>query len=208
MPEQADEVRRAFDTRAATYDESAMHRALAEAVVDSLVLDDVRTLVDVATGTGLVLRALHRRAPGIRMIGVDLSPGMLSVARRALPSAEWIEAEAAEAPLPGAIADVITCVTALHMIDDVAAVAAEWRRLLRPGGLVVTATFLRREPPADAAFVRPYAVDHEPFDSIEALTATLAPLGFRVSQHRVWADGTDSVLIAESIAVPGDGENA
>lgn len=202
MPERLDAIRNAFDERAATYDENDMHRALALAVADFVVLDGVRTVVDAATGTGLVLRAVDRRTPGLRLIGVDLSPGMLDVARRTLPTAEWIEADTACTALPTASADVVTCVTALHMIPDVAAVAAEWRRLLRPGGRVVTATFVDATQPSHTHSPRPYAVDHERFGSVDALAATFAPLGFNLSRHRIWTDGTDSVLIAET-AVSG-----
>ncbi|WP_429608163.1 hypothetical protein [Staphylococcus aureus] len=51
-------VRARFDGRAAEYDESAMHRELAAAVAAFADLDGVRDVLDVATGTGLVLRAL------------------------------------------------------------------------------------------------------------------------------------------------------
>ncbi len=53
-----------FDERAATYDESAMHRGLAQAVADFVRLGAVRDVLDVGTGTGLVLRCAPRRARG------------------------------------------------------------------------------------------------------------------------------------------------
>lgn len=107
------EVRRRFDDRAPTYDESAMHRGLADAVAEFVLAGDAGGGPgDVATGTGLVLRALRDRGARGRMIGVDLAPRMLEVARTHLPEAELIEADAASLPLPDDCVDLVTCVTA------------------------------------------------------------------------------------------------
>ena len=192
----------AFDRRAADYDESTMHRAVADAVAEFADLDGAADVLDIATGTGLALRALHRRASGLRLTGVDISAGMLAAAASALPSAQWIESDVAAVPLPGVSVDLITCVTALHIIPDIAGTIAEWHRLLRPGGRVVTATFLMRE---DERLVdsptpkRPYISDYRPLRTVEAYSETFASLGFRLTRHSVWADGVDTVLIAELV---------
>ncbi|MFE6733297.1 class I SAM-dependent methyltransferase [Microbacterium sp. NPDC057650] len=197
-------IRDAFDDRAPTYDESEMHRALADAVASFTAPSAAGTVLDVATGTGLVLRALRALLPSARLIGADISPGMLAVARGALPDAEWLEADAAALPLPDAAVDLISCVTALHLIPDVRGALHEWRRVLAPGGRLVTATFLmpddahaaerlRQEPSA----ARPYVRDHGPFHSVEASTTTFREFGFGVRRHAVWADDVDAVLIAE-----------
>lgn len=114
-----------------------MHRDLAWDVADSVDLAGVNVVLDVATGTGLVLRALASRDARLHLIGVDISPGMLAVARAALSAAEWIEADAASLPLEWASVDVVTCVTALHIIPDVSA-AARTRVRMTPS--------LRRKP--------------------------------------------------------------
>lgn len=49
MPDPLDAVRRSFDERAATYDESAMHRDLASDVADELDLVGVDAVLDIAT---------------------------------------------------------------------------------------------------------------------------------------------------------------
>lgn len=191
----------AFDARAPHYDESAMHRGVAAAVADFVALDDVSRVVDVATGTGLVLRALSRRAPDLDLVGVDISPGMLDVAREALPAAEWIEADAADLPLADSSADVVTCVTALHIIPAVAQAAAEWRRVLRPHGRLVTATFAGPAPGTPVAphgaSAAPYMRDHEPYADPVALNASFGRFGYRLTRHAEWSDGIDTVLIAE-----------
>lgn len=190
-------IREAFDERAANYDESAMHQALAASVADFLDLTGVQTVLDVGTGTGLLLRFLDRRSPGLDLIGADLSPGMLAVASEKLTNATWIEADATSLPLPDASIDLITCVTALHMIPDMAATIREWRRLLRQEGCLVTATFLRDRGRPGPGSPPPYPVDHERFDSVESLAATVAPFGFGLSRHEEWRHREDAVLIAE-----------
>jgi ubiquinone/menaquinone biosynthesis C-methylase UbiE len=205
MPDRLDEIRQSFDQRAERYDDSVMHQSLATAVADSLSLVGARTVLDIATGTGLVLRALHRsgRASGIHLAGADISPQMLRVAKRELPSAEWVEADASRLPFADASADVVTCVTALHIIPDVPAALSEWSRVLRPGGRLVTATFASAHLPAATgqAPSHPYPRDHAPYATVEALAATFRPFGFELEAHSEWSDGTDSVLIADFIAL-------
>jgi ubiquinone/menaquinone biosynthesis C-methylase UbiE len=190
----------AFDARAPRYDESAMHHSVAAAVADFVDLEGASHILDVATGTGLVLRALSRRERGLTLAGSDISPGMLEVARIELPEAEWIEADVANLPFGDASVDLVTCVTALHIIPAVAQAAAEWIRVLRPGGHLVTATFAGLVPglrPALGASEAPYPRDHEPYADPDALARSFRPLGFRLTRHAEWSDGVDTVLIAE-----------
>lgn len=194
-------ISEAFDERAATYDESTMHRDLAAAVAAFIETEGLDDVLDVATGTGLVLRALAERAPDLHLIGADISPGMLAVARAELPTAEWLVADASRVPIPDGSVDLVTCVTALHIIPDVERAAAEWHRLLRAGGRLVTASFVSTTSTAHAAHPpsseRPYPRDHEPYAGAAVLTATFAALGFVVRRHEEWSDGHDTLLIAE-----------
>lgn len=199
-PEEARaEVRRRFDDRAPTYDESAMHRGLAEATADFVVAGggDSGDILDVATGTGLVLRALRDRGARGRMIGVDLAPRMLEVARTHLPEAQLIEADAASLPLPDGCVDLVTCVTGLQLFTDAPAAIREWARVLRPAGRVVTGTFVAFDPTRHRAAPPAALLHHEPFRSPEALDETFGAVGLHVVRHRRWTDGADDVLIAE-----------
>lgn len=200
-----------FDSRASEYDGSAMHRALAEAVAAFVRLDGVDTVLDVATGTGLVLRALRPDHP-VRMVGVDLSPGMLAVARAALPGAELVVADATALPLADGSVDLVTCSTALHLIEAPDAAFAEWVRVLRPGGRVVTATFglgtdLAAHSHSDAP--PPYPVHPERFRTAELVGAAAAGSGLVVTRHQDWTHGDESVVIVElAPAARGHGATA
>lgn len=203
-------VRARFDVRSATHDESAMHRDLADTVADFVAPARGATVLDVATGTGLVLRALrdrHGLAPA-HLVGVDVSPGMLAVARAALPGATLVEADARQLPLAGSAVDLVTCVTGLHLIPDTDRVLAEWARVLRPDGTVVTATFAEFDPSrhhreVTASQTVPYPLQHDAFRSPETLGATVAGAGLAVRRHATWTDGRDVLLLAELGQVAG-----
>lgn len=199
-----DSLRRRYDERADTYDESVMHRAVAQAVARFVAISGVETVLDVATGTGLALRALRARLDatthtGPQLVGIDLSPGMLAVARRELPGATFLEGDAAALPLPDASFDLITCVTALHVMPDWQAAVREWRRVLKPCGRAVTATFTQADRGRQRRLVNPYPVNHAPFVSAAALGASVGSLRFSVERSEVFVHGVDEVLLAEFI---------
>ena len=201
-------IREAFDARAGDYDENAMHRALAASVARFARVPDDATVVDAATGTGLVARALLARRPGLHITGVDISPGMLAVARNAEPHIDWIEADAAALPLDEGSVDLVTCVTALHLFAEPDHAIAEWARVLRPGGRVVAATFVSgghhgknhaEHSSAQHPAGVPYPRDHASFATPERLQARYAPVGLRIDRVATWVRTDDRMLITEAV---------
>ncbi len=94
--------------------------------------------LDVACGTGIVARVV---APCVgrtgAVVGVDLNPGMLGVARSTVsrdsrPGAtiEWREASADKLPFPNATFDIVYCQLGLQFFADRAAALREMRRVL------------------------------------------------------------------------------
>lgn len=209
-------VRTRFDGRAGEYDDSGMHRGLAAAVAAFAREEgrQVHDVLDVGTGTGLVLRALRERDPSLRVSGIDLSSGMLEVARAALPDAVLVQGDATSLPFADAGFDVVTAATCLHLFPDPRAALAEWVRVLRPGGRAVTATFAdidvaQHGGRAGAAVPHPghhagrtgnppsYPTHHELFRSPEVLASTVARAGLEVVRHDWWSHGDDRILLAE-----------
>jgi len=96
------------------------------------------TIADVGCGNGAYLAELARRGFAGRVIGADLSPGMLAAARRGAPdAAALLVADAAELPLRDGRADLTFANHMLYHVPDPAAAARELRRVTRPGGRVV-----------------------------------------------------------------------
>jgi ubiquinone/menaquinone biosynthesis C-methylase UbiE len=129
-----------YDERfAIVHDERSARRARQE--VEDLLGRPVgarETVLDVGCGTGWLAAGLPRALPGLSVIGVDLSQGMLERARAA---GAWplLRADAQRLPLATASVDLIVTRGVLHHLPDVPAALTEWRRVLRPGGAVVVA---------------------------------------------------------------------
>ncbi|QSR24799.1 hypothetical protein CFH99_04095 [Nocardioides aromaticivorans] len=173
-----------YDARAATYDASGMHRDLAALVAEQATDLGDGLVVDVATGTGLVLRAIATRHPEARLVGVDLSPGMLAVARTALPQAQLVQADASALPVAGESVDLMTCVTALHLLAEPELAFDEWARVLRPGGRLVTATFSADTGgPARPDLPQGFARRHEEYRTPEQVRRAFRDHWFELESH-------------------------
>lgn len=99
-------------------------------------------LLDVACGTGNVLRMLATTFPGAHLYGVDLSPHYIAFARRRLsevtPLSLLVE-NAENLPFVDGHFDAVTCVYLFHELPARvrSRVISEMARVVRPGGLVV-----------------------------------------------------------------------
>jgi len=105
-------------------------------------LGDARTVVDLGTGTGVLLERLARCAG--QVIGVDASPEMLDAARRRVDAAELPNTELRlgtleHLPLKDGEADAMVANLVLHHVADVPRVLQEIRRGLAPGGRLIVA---------------------------------------------------------------------
>src|SRR5262245_36960171 len=91
--------------------------------------------LDAACGTGRFAEFLSRR--GHRVIGVDISPDMLALARRRVRGGEFCLGGLDQLPLPDDAVDVAICALALVHVPRLDSVLAEFARVLRPGGDLV-----------------------------------------------------------------------
>ena len=98
------------------------------------------SVLDVATGTGLVAAGLLER--GLRVAGVDQSPEMLERARaRFGDRVQLVEASAERLPFADASFDHLTFTYLLRYVEDPAATLRELARVVRPGGVVAMLEF-------------------------------------------------------------------
>ena len=120
-----------------------LFRPFAEQLVARLALRPGDRLIDVAAGTGIVARiARERLGPEARIVGVDVAPAMLAVARTVDPTIDWRAGNAASLPVAAAEQfTVLTCHQGLQFMPDKAAAIREMRRALAPGGRVGIATW-------------------------------------------------------------------
>jgi len=111
-------------------------------------------VLDVACGTGLLLKQLLAQVPGIEAYGLDASADMLAKAQAALKDQPHVHLEcmqigtgtASNLPYAQENFDLITCTNALHDMPEVMALLAGLGKLLAPGGQLVVEDFAPREP--------------------------------------------------------------
>jgi ubiquinone/menaquinone biosynthesis C-methylase UbiE len=140
-------VRRFYDRAAADYDRGIQ-------LFDRLLLGDGRERLcsrargdslELAIGTGLNI-AFYR--PDVRLTGIDVSPGMLSVARARADKKLGVRAElrvgdAQAIDFPDGSFDSVVCTLSLCTIPDETRALAEAYRVLRPGGQLLMLEHVR-----------------------------------------------------------------
>jgi SAM-dependent methyltransferase len=119
-------------------------------VVDQLMLRGKlapgQRVVDVGTGTGAVALRCAPLVPGGEVIGVDISPQMLDIARQRVAAAKlenvtFVDGRAEELPFEDHSVDRVFASLSLMYALDRPAAAREFARVLRPGGRVVAAVW-------------------------------------------------------------------
>lgn len=157
--------------------------------MDRLGLSLGEFVLDVGCGTGQTLLQLADRVgPDGQVIGVDIEPLLLDVARhrtRRIPQVRLIEADAQVLPLPDASVDAIYSRFGVMGFPGPVAAFANLRRILRPRGLMAFVCWralheneLDHLPLTAAGFAA--AIDHTPFSLADpdAIRRTLAEAGF------------------------------
>jgi ubiquinone/menaquinone biosynthesis C-methylase UbiE len=138
-PDPEREVRRRYDRLASDYDRrwARYVEASVEGTLERIDWADARSVLDVGCGSGAFLERVARALPAARLAGLDLSPGMLAVARRRLgPRAALVAGSAFRLPFRRGEFDLAVSTSALHHWSDPPAALAEMRSALRPGGRI------------------------------------------------------------------------
>lgn len=105
--------------------------------IDGMAITPGITCLDVGCGNGYAVREMARRTGETgRVIGVDVSPVMVALAKEQTnqPNVTLMTAEADRLPLPDGEVDRLLSVEMLYYAPDMAAVANEWRRVVKPDG--------------------------------------------------------------------------
>ena len=196
----ARQVRRAFSRSAASYEAAAgLQHAVEARLLESLdYLDDPalarappRRVLDLGCGTGRASRAMQARWPKADVVSLDLALPMLREGRAAARPGGWLAnpfarrplpvcADARALPLADASVDVLFSNLCLQWVEDLDAVLAGFRRVLKPHGLLLFSTF----GPATlwelrGAFAQADDVPHvSPFADIAGVGDALVRAGF------------------------------
>jgi SAM-dependent methyltransferase len=91
--------------------------------------------LDAACGTGRV--SAYLAAAGHEVVGIDVTPQMLEVARAKVPQGEFAQGRLEALPIPDGNFDLAVCCLALEHCADLGPPIAELARAVRPGGRVI-----------------------------------------------------------------------
>ncbi len=162
-------------------------------------------VVEVGCGTGHWLATLEARLARLPLVcGVEPSAAMIARARAAAPRALLVRGRAEALPWRDAAFDRVYCINALHHFGDRAGFLAEARRVLRPGGGLLT---IGKDPHAerDTWWVYDYfpetlAIDRERFARVRTLRGEMAAAGFAWAESFECDEIVASIPAAEAIA--------
>ncbi len=141
-------LRRSFGRAAPRYAEvAALQREVEARLLEQLdYLDDRRParILDLGCGPGRAAGAMKKRWPKAEVIAVDAALPMLREVPR--QTRFWrpvkrVCADVARLPFADQCADVIFSSLCLQWVEDLPAVLSEFRRVLRPDGLLLFTTF-------------------------------------------------------------------
>ncbi len=216
-----EEARHSYDRLAAWYDlmSGSSEWKFDEQALRLLDPQPGEAILEIGFGTGKALEWIRRRTGTTgRVVGVDLSEGMRSVASRRLGRSQYTDVEllvedALTLPFSDTSFDALFMGFTLELFDtpELPAVTTEMRRVLRSGGrIAVAALSLRR---VDSLPVRLYHWAHRRFPrTVDCrpiqVERVLSDSGFEISELRheqMWGLPVDVLLAGKPLEDDGTG---
>ncbi len=148
-------------TRAEIHARFTIGPSIEDALDKFLALKVHDALLDVGTGTGDFPARMRQSGHRGRLVGLDLSAGMLRAAAQTHgQDIEWIEGDACTLPFPDASFDVVTARHMLYHVSSIERALSEAHRVLRNNGQFVATTNARNSM-------------HEFWETLEAAVAEI-----------------------------------
>lgn len=196
------EIADLYTGRSQTYDRGNWHLQIAHRLVEYGQVSSGQYILDIATGTGHVAIA---SAPLVgtegKVIGIDISPGMLAQARHKveklnLKNIEFQLSDGETINFAHNSFDRIFCSSAFIWMSDLIAALRLWHNCLKPGGIIGIHAF------ADTAFIggvitqkvaQKYGISFlmsKPTGTVEKCQNLLQQAGFEAIDIKVEQDGS------------------
>lgn len=173
----------------------AVTRQTVQATLDAARVGGGTRLLDICCGPGMLSEAAAQR--GAQATGLDF-PGVVELARRLVPAAEFLSGDAIDLPFPDNSFDAVVCGYGVMHVPDPEKGMREMLRVLRPGGYAAL-TVWDNDPKSGLGLVynavRDFAnlnvpLPHGPsifqFSSLAKMRDTLTEIGFAKTEARLF----------------------
>ncbi len=200
----------AFDRRAELYQEKYMDVSLYHDTFDFFCDHVTRPnarILEIACGPGNITRYLLTKRPDFRILGIDLAPNMIELAKKNNPEAEFQLMDCRNIGRLGKTYDAILCGFALPYLtkEEAIQLIRDASGLLGPGGMVYISTMedeysrsrlMRSSSGEDEIFIHYHQADY--------LTRALEENGFTILdvQRKVYP-GHDGTTTTDLVIVGG-----
>ncbi len=174
------------------YDRGRFHAPVADRLIEFAQLQSGQTVLDIATGTGLVaLAAAKRVGTEGKVIGVDISTGMLERAKQkqinlGLQNVEFLEVDAEIVEFSDRCFDVIFCSLATCYLTDISSALKKWYFWLKPNGTLALNAWAEKAFPPSVLFrevAQRYGIiipnPNEPLGTLKKCYHLLQKAGFK-----------------------------
>jgi len=200
-----------FDRRGATYDRDEIHHNVVSLLVAGAEIRSGFRVLDIATGTGLLaFEAARKVGPAGKVLGIDVSKGMLAEARKKAAAAElrnidFVLADAERLEFPLESFDRVFCSSALVSMSDIPRALRHWIDFLKPGGII--AFDAPSKPFGIAQMIADIVAGHgvhltyaDIADTPNKCRSLLEEAGFEVVAVRTELANTNPIEVSEAIA--------
>ncbi|MDY6897099.1 MAG: class I SAM-dependent methyltransferase [Cyanobacteriota bacterium] len=174
------------------YDNGRFYIPIANRLVEFANLQNGQKILDIATGTGIVaFNAAEKVGSEGKVIGVDISEGMLNNAKRklaetSLQNVEFMEADAEKLDFDGNSFDAVLCSLAVCYLTDIPVTLQNWHRFIKTDGFIAFNVWKENAFPTSVLFrevVKRYGINapnpNELMGTIERCNQILQEIGFR-----------------------------
>ncbi|HVA10960.1 MAG TPA: class I SAM-dependent methyltransferase [Candidatus Dormibacteraeota bacterium] len=153
------------------------------------------SILDVACAAGRDSKLLSDK--GYDVTGIDQSGALIKIAEKEVPAGKFIQDDFTASPFNDDTFDAIWCNAALVHLPSQAVVAkalSEFRRVLKPGGLIMINTKARLQEQPSTAVKKDVLSDKDRYfryQSEQEFVALCEKTGFEIIKHRVTNEKDD-----------------
>jgi SAM-dependent methyltransferase len=159
-------------------------RLVIDEVSKSVDLQGSPVVVDLGCGSGTLLARVSQVSKTARLVGLDIEPRALDLARKAVPGAEFHELDlsggVADLGALAGQADVVLCSEVLEHLDHPDRAVRLAQSLLRPGGVFIATV------PSGAMTPFDRAIGHVRHYDLPAFSSLIGDGGFDVRRLYLW----------------------